>query len=235
MKIEIDKSESRGSADHEWLQTHYTFSFADYYNPRKMHFGALRVLNDDTIAPSQGFGMHPHKNMEVVSIPLKGRLRHGDSLQNSHAIAWGQIQIMSAGKGIYHSEHNDSSSEDLQLLQIWVIPEKTGTTPKYEDYDISDKLIENEITSFISPDTPPSLLQNAWFSWAILDKGTSRKYKLRGTGTGVYAFVVDGEIRIGDTVLSERDGAGITGTEEIEIVSSRKSLTLLIEVPLMAE
>lgn len=228
----IDKADSRGHANNGWLDTYYTFSFADYYNPHRMQFGALRVLNDDVIKPEEGFGTHPHKNMEVISLPLKGYLRHGDSLKNSHVITWGQVQVMSTGQGIYHSEHNDSKTEDLKLLQIWVIPEYVNTPPKYEDYDISDKLREDEITTFISPDGPISILQKAWFSWAILGKGVNRKYKLKGANTGVYVFVVEGDIRIGDAALSKRDGAGITDTTEIDIMSSDKSLVLLIEVAL---
>ena len=232
MKIIIDKAASRGHANHGWLKTYHTFSFADYYNPEKINFGALRVLNDDTVAPGEGFDTHPHRNMEVISIPLKGYLRHGDSLKNSHVITWGQVQVMSTGQGIYHSEYNDSKTEDLQFLQIWVMPEQVNTPPKYDDYDISDLLRENEITTFISPEGRISILQKAWFSWAILDKGISRKYKLKGENTGVYIFVVEGSVRIGDTPLERRDGAEIREASELELISSEKSLVLLIEVAL---
>lgn len=130
MNITIHRASSRGHANHGWLDTHHTFSFANYFNPERMQFGALRVLNDDKVLPEEGFGIHPHKNMEVVSIPLKGRLRHGDSLNNSHTITRGEIQVMSAGTGIQHSEFNDSLTEPLEFLQIWIIPDRINTPPQ---------------------------------------------------------------------------------------------------------
>ncbi len=136
MKVVIDKADSRGYANHGWLKTFHTFSFANYFNPERMHFGMLRVLNDDTVAPGEGFGMHPHKNMEVISIPLKGILRHGDSMENTRAITPGDIQVMSTGTGIFHSEFNDSDSQMLEFLQIWVFPREKDTKPHYENYDI---------------------------------------------------------------------------------------------------
>ena len=156
MKTVIDKANTRGYFNHGWLKTYHTFSFADYYNPRRIHFGALRVLNDDTVAPGEGFGMHPHKNMEVVSIPLQGYLRHGDSVQNESTIAPGEIQVMSTGTGIYHSEYNASKTEDAKFLQIWIIPNVEGTKPEYHNYDIRPLLKRNELATFISPYTGAS-------------------------------------------------------------------------------
>ena len=136
MKTIIDKAASRGYFDHGWLKTHHTFSFADYYNPKRVPFGALRVLNDDWVAPSNGFDTHPHKNMEVVSIPLRGQLRHGDSVENVQTIVPGEIQVMSTGRGIYHSEYNGSDEEPVEFLQIWIFPKKENTPPEYNNYDI---------------------------------------------------------------------------------------------------
>lgn len=226
----IDKASTRGYAYHGWLKTYHTFSFANYYNPDKMGFGALRVLNDDTVLPEEGFDTHPHRNMEVISIPLRGYLRHGDSLKNSHVITRGEIQLMSAGKGILHSEFNDSSTEDLEFLQIWVVPRELDIEPKYKDYDIKPLLKHNEISTFISPETEISILQDAWFSWAELDEGISRTYKLKGVDTGVYVFVIEGEIMIDGEVLERRDGVGITDVSEFEISASEDSIVLLMEV-----
>nr|WP_246789219.1 pirin family protein [Akkermansia glycaniphila] len=234
MNIIIDKADSRGHANHGWLNTSHTFSFADYYNPQRMHFGALRVLNDDTVIPRSGFDTHPHKNMEVVSIPLKGCLRHGDSLENSHIIEPGQIQVMSAGSGIYHSEYNASSDENLEFLQIWVIPDQTDTPPRYADYDIRPLLKHNEISTFIAPGTAIALRQQAWFSWAELDRGTTCTYRLKGKQTGVYIFVIEGSIAIDETeaLLDRRDGAGITDIDALTVTARKPSTILLIEVAL---
>lgn len=234
MNIIIDKADSRGHANHGWLNTSHTFSFADYYNPQRMHFGALRVLNDDTVIPRSGFDAHPHKNMEVVSIPLKGCLRHGDSLENSHIIEPGQIQVMSAGSGIYHSEYNASSDENLEFLQIWVIPDQTDTPPRYADYDIRPLVKHNEISTFIAPGTAIALRQQAWFSWAELDRGTTCTYRLKGKQTGVYIFVIEGSIAIDETeaLLDRRDGAGITDIDALTVTARKPSTILLIEVAL---
>ena len=152
MKMVVDKANSRGYANHGWLKTYHTFSFANYYNPKRVHFGMLRVLNDDTVAPSEGFDTHPHKNMEVISIPLNGYLRHGDSIQNSETITPGDIQVMSAGTGIFHSEFNDSAEQQLEFLQIWVFPREENTKPKYNNYDVRSLLKKNELSLILSPD-----------------------------------------------------------------------------------
>lgn len=234
MNILIDKADSRGHANHGWLDTRHTFSFADYYNPQRMHFGALRVLNDDTLIPRSGFDTHPHKNMEVVSIPLSGTLRHGDSLDNSHTIEPGQIQVMSAGSGIYHSEYNASPDQNLEFLQIWVIPDETNTPPQYADYDIRPLLQHNGISTFIAPGTGIALRQNAWFSWAGLDRGTTCTYRMKGNENGLYIFVIEGSIAIDETeaILDRRDGAGITDIDSLTITARQPSTVLLIEVAL---
>lgn len=233
MEIILDKASSRGYADHGWLKTHHTFSFANYYNPERIQFGALRVLNEDIVAPNEGFGTHPHKNMEVISIPLRGYLRHGDSLKNSHVISQGQVQVMSTGTGIYHSEFNDSKTQELEFIQLWILPNVLNTRPKYNDYDITEYIKHNEISTFISPDGPISIAQEATVSWAELDTGTRVEYKLTQGDMGVYVFVIDGEIRIDDITLSQRDGMGISDTGSFEIIASQDSNVLLIEVPMM--
>lgn len=230
MKTIIDRASSRGYANHGWLETYHTFSFAEYYNPKRMHFGALRVLNDDVVAPGRGFDTHPHKNMEVITIPLQGFLRHGDSLKSSEVITRGQIQLMSTGSGIYHSEYNDSHTDHVEFLQIWVIPQKNDTPPKYENHDIRPLIKHNQISTFLAPDTEISMLQDVWFSWAPLDKGLKKKYKFHAENTGVYVFVVEGRVKIGDATLGRRDGMGITETSEFTIEAHENCEVLLIEV-----
>ena len=232
MKTVIDKANTRGYFNHGWLKTYHTFSFADYYNPRRIHFGALRVLNDDTVAPGEGFGMHPHKNMEVVSIPLQGYLRHGDSVQNESTIAPGEIQVMSTGTGIYHSEYNASKTEDAKFLQIWIIPNVEGTKPEYHNYDIRPLLKRNELATFISPsgNTPAHLLQDAWFSMGTLDAGQSVTYRMHKPRTGVYIFIIEGEINIAGENLSRRDCIGIWDIESVTIEAKSEAQILAIEV-----
>lgn len=234
MKTVLDRADSRGYADHGWLKTYHTFSFANYYNPQRVHFGALRVLNDDRVAPGEGFGMHEHRNMEVVSIPLKGYLRYGDSLDHSEVITPGDIQVMSAGTGIYHSEFNDSKSEELEFLQIWVFPAEENTKPRYKSYDIRDVLKKNHLEYIIAPegDAPASILQQAWFSLGDVETGTVLDYKLHYGNMGVYLFVIDGEIRVDQRTLSKRDGMGLWETEKIEIETLKDSKLLAIEVPM---
>lgn len=235
MKSIIDKAESRGHANHGWLDTHHTFSFANYYNPRRMNFGALRVLNDDKVAPGTGFDTHPHENMEIVSIPLKGHLRHGDSESNQKVITVGEIQVMSAGTGILHSEKDHSQTEPVEFLQIWVIPKHKNNRPKYNDYDIRELLIPNQWALFISPDgdAPASIDQDAWFSMGDFDAGKIIDYTLHKDNTGIYLFVLEGEIAIGDAILSRRDGIGLYETKQIQIKVLKKAKLLLMEVPIL--
>lgn len=235
MKTILHKATTRGHADHGWLDTYHTFSFASYFNPERVHFGALRVLNDDKVAPSEGFGMHPHQNMEVISIPLKGYLRHGDSIENSSVITPGTIQVMSTGTGIYHSEYNDSATEPLEFLQIWVFPKKENTKPKYDNFDIRHAVKHNELSLIVSPDgnAPASILQDAWFSIGKLDKGVKKTYDMHREDTGVYVFVIEGQANVSGTVLSRRDGMGIYDTNSVAIEALEDSEILLIEVPMV--
>ena len=235
MKTILHKAATRGHADHGWLDTYHTFSFASYFNPERVHFGALRVLNDDKVAPSEGFGMHPHQNMEVISIPLKGYLRHGDSIENSSVITPGTIQVMSTGTGIYHSEYNDSATEPLEFLQIWVFPKKENTKPKYDNFDIRHAAKRNELSLIVSPEgnAPASILQDAWFSIGKLDKGVKKTYDMHREDTGVYVFVIEGQANVSGTVLSRRDGMGIYDTNSVAIETLEDSEILLIEVPMV--
>ena len=235
MKTILHKAATRGHADHGWLDTYHTFSFASYFNPERVHFGALRVLNDDKVAPSEGFGMHPHQNMEVISIPLKGYLRHGDSIENSSVITPGTIQVMSTGTGIYHSEYNDSATEPLEFLQILVFPKQENTKPKYDNFDIRHAVKRNELSLIVSPDgnAPASILQDAWFSIGKLDKGVKKTYDMHREDTGVYVFVIEGQANVSGTVLSRRDGMGIYDTNSVAIEALEDSEILLIEVPMV--
>ena len=235
MKFIVDKAETRGYFDHGWLKTFHTFSFADYYNPQRVHFGALRVLNDDTVAPGEGFGMHPHNNMEVVSIPLQGYLRHGDSVKNESTITPGEIQVMSTGTGMFHSEYNASMSEVLKFLQIWIVPKVKNTKPEYHNYDIRPLLKHNELCTFISPEggkAPAHLLQDAWFSMGSFDTEKTIEYKMHQEGNGVYIFVLEGEITVAEERLSKRDGIGVWDTKEFPIHILKGTQLLLIEVPM---
>lgn len=234
MKMVVDKANSRGYANHGWLKTYHTFSFANYYNPQKIHFGMLRVLNDDTVAPREGFDTHPHKNMEVISIPLKGYLRHGDSIDNSEVITPGDIQVMSAGTGILHSEFNGSTDLPLEFLQIWIFPREENTKPHYRSYDIRSTQKTNELAVMIAPDgSAPALIgQDAWLSMGELDAGIVKEYKLHKKDYGVYLFVIDGEVEVNNVLLSKRDGAGFWDTPSITIEVLKTSTVLLIEVPM---
>ena len=234
MNITIHRASSRGHANHGWLDTYHTFSFANYFNPERMQFGALRVLNDDKILPEEGFGTHPHKNMEVVSIPLKGRLRHGDSLNNSHTITRGEIQVMSAGTGIQHSEFNDSLTEPLEFLQIWVFPRIENTKPEYNNFDIRPLLKPNELSLIISPNgkTPASIKQDAWFSMGDFDTERTIEYCMHQEGNGAYLFVIEGEISVADEHLAKRDGIGIWDTKSFSIRATKGTKLLVMEVPM---
>ena len=234
MKKVIDRASSRGYFNHGLLKTHHTFSFANYYNPERIHFGALRVLNDDSVDPSMGFDTHPHKNMEVISIPLKGYLRHGDSVQNTKTITPGDIQVMSTGSGIYHSEYNDSKEKQLEFLQIWVFPRIENTKPEYNNFDIRPLLKPNELSLIISPNgkTPASIKQDAWFSMGDFDTERTIEYCMHQEGNGAYLFVIEGEISVADEHLAKRDGIGIWDTKSFSIRATKGTKLLVMEVPM---
>lgn len=234
MKTIIDRSNKRGHSLYEWLDSYHSFSFGNYYNPEKMGFGALRVLNDDIIAPETGFDTHPHKNMEIVTIPLKGELKHGDSKMNERIITPGDIQVMSAGTGIYHSESNPHDSVNAEILQIWILPHTRNTEPNYNDYNIRELLKPNELTTLVAPDgsAPGTLLQQAWFSMGTFDAGQNFSYSLHNKQNGIYVFVIEGEAQIENTTLNRRDAMGIYDVDQVKIASKKKSHLLVIEVPL---
>ena len=236
MKTIVHKANTRGFFDHGWLRTFHTFSFADYYDPQRVNFGALRVLNDDSVDPGMGFGMHPHRDMEVVSLPLHGTLEHQDSLGHRYQIKEGEIQVMSAGTGIRHSEYNASEQDTAEFLQIWVIPDEVGLKPRYENASLKDLLKPNEFSTIVSPYSgSPSgmwIHQKAWFSLGMLEYDVRRKYELKSGGSlGVYVFVIDGKIEAAGQTLERRDGMGVFDTDSFEVHAVTNSTVLLIEVP----
>lgn len=235
MKTIIHKSETRGHANHGWLNTHHTFSFANYYNPERVHFGALRVLNDDWIAGGEGFGKHPHDNMEIITIPLKGAVEHQDSMGNKGIINAGEIQVMSAGTGIFHSEYNPNKDKELELLQIWIFPNKRNVTPRYDQQSLVDLEKVNEFYQILSPspaDQGVWIHQQAWFNLGDLSAGWEGSYKLNNPESGVYVFVIEGEATVAGKELSRRDGMGVSETQEIQISVKSDSKILLMEVPM---
>jgi len=226
---------TRGKADLGWLKSYHSFSFGGYYNPDRMNFGALRVLNDDTVDGGKGFGEHPHDNMEIISIPLKGGLKHLDSMDNEAVISDGDIQVMSAGTGIFHQEHNDDQNEAVQFLQIWVYPNVLNVEPRYDQLTLNKADRHNKLQQVLSPNKDDAgvwIYQNAWFHLGDFDKGLDTKYQLKAKGNGVYVFVLSGSIEIGDQVLNTRDGFGIWNIDKFDIVALENAEFLLMEVPM---
>lgn len=235
MKTILHKSETRGHANHGWLDTYHTFSFAGYYDADRVHFGALRVLNDDTVAAGRGFGTHPHDNMEIVSIPLSGALRHNDSMGNEAVIRSGEVQVMSAGTGIYHSEYNHLKSEPAVFLQIWVFPNVKNVEPRYDQIAISDIATHNSFYQIVSPNAGEQgvwIHQQAWFHLGTFDKGTETEYSFKKSGNGLYVFVLEGDAEVGGQMLNRRDGMGILETDRVHFKASSDARILLMEVPL---
>jgi len=232
MKKVIHKADTRGVAEFGWLHSRHTFSFGHYFDPNRIQFGALRVLNDDIVEPGKGFGTHPHDNMEIVSIPLSGTLAHKDSTGNEKTIQTGEVQIMSAGTGLTHSEYNYSSTDQVNFLQIWVLPKERDIQPRYDQKFFDFK--ENGFTRVVSPSDENALWinQDAVFSVAKAKAGNSVSYKLTDPAHGVYAFVIDGKVAIAGETLNARDGLGISEVDQIEINPSEDSKVLLIEVPM---
>lgn len=232
----LHKANTRGHANHGWLESYHTFSFANYHNRERMNFGVLRVLNDDRVDSGMGFGKHPHDNMEIISIPLEGDLEHQDSMGNVAVIRKGDVQIMSAGTGIFHSESNKNKDQLTKFLQIWVYPNKKNVTPRYDQVtlDINDR--HNKLQQIISPNPEDEgvwIQQDAWFHLGKFDNGFSTSYQLKKEGNGIYAFILKGDFTIGDIVLNERDGLGIWDTNSIAITAnSVDAEILLMEVPM---
>jgi len=235
-KTILHKANTRGHADHGWLNAHHSFSFANYYDPTRVHFGALRVLNDDAIAPAQGFGRHPHDNMEIITIPLEGAIEHQDSMGHKEVIQSGDIQVMSAGTGIAHSEYNANKDKALKLLQIWVIPRAEDVTPRYGQATLRREDRINKLQEIVSPGPMAEgiwINQDAWFHLGSLQKGFQTEYKIKKEGDGVYAFVIDGNVTIDGVSLNKRDALGITDTGKLSITADSDAELLLIEVPMI--
>ena len=240
MKIQanmlIHRADTRGGADHGWLKARHTFSFANYYDPERMHFGVLRVLNDDRVAPSRGFGTHPHNNMEIITIPLTGALQHKDSMGNTAIIRKGEVQIMSAGTGIQHSEMNPNNDADVTLLQIWVLPKNQNIQPRYEQKLYESQARQNRFQTVVSPSDKSAVWinQDAYFHLADFDKGHTDTYRLtQPAQNGVYLFVISGQLQIAEQVLNPRDGMGIWNVSELEIKAQSKAEFLIMELPML--
>ncbi|QJD94689.1 pirin family protein [Mucilaginibacter robiniae] len=233
----LHKAGTRGHANHGWLDSYHTFSFANYYNPDRMHFGALRVLNDDTVSGGMGFGKHPHDNMEIISIPLEGNLEHQDSMGNTAVIKKGDIQAMSAGTGIYHSEKNQNHGEQVKFLQIWIYPNQKNVEPRYDQLTLNLEDRHNRLQQVLSPNQEDEgiwIYQNAWFHMGKIDKGFSTEYILKGdSNSGVYAFILKGDVTINNQQLNTRDGLGVWGVYKLDIIADSDAELLLMEVPMI--
>ncbi len=235
MKTVYHQADTRGFVDHGWLKSHHSFSFANYYNPERMNFGVLRVLNDDQVASGMGFGNHPHRDMEIISIPLEGDLEHKDSMGTTAVIRKGEIQVLSAGTGVQHSEYNKNKDEIVKFLQIWIIPNKMNVEPRYDQISIKEGEKLNDFQQILSPnknDEGVWIHQNAWFNLAKFKKGNSREYQLNQKGNGVYIFVLKGSAKVADQILETRDGFGIWETDAFTLEATEDSEILLMEVPM---
>lgn len=231
----IHKADTRGHANHGWLNSHHTFSFAHYYDPERMGFGLLRVLNDDVVAPGMGFGTHPHDNMEIVSIPLKGALAHQDSTGTKEVIQTNEVQIMSAGSGLTHSEFNASKTDPVNFLQIWVFPKERNIKPRYEQKAFMPEDRQNKLQTVIAPEKQDGSLwinQDAWFTLGSLKGDFAQDYTFHKKGNGLYAFVLEGEVEIDGEKLSKRDGMGISDADSVKVKASGDAELLLMEVPM---
>ena len=235
MKTTIIQADSRGNANHGWLNAYHSFSFANYYNPDREHFGVLRVLNDDTIAAGMGFGTHPHKNMEIITIPLEGDLAHKDSMGNAATIKTGDVQVMSAGSGIQHSEFNPNADLKTKLFQIWLFPNKKDVTPRYQQITLDASKQKNNFAQILSPNPEDEgvwIHQDAWFFLADFEANFSEKYSLKKSGNGVYLIVISGTLTVDAQVLNTRYAIGITDFDAVEINASTDPKFLLMEVPM---
>jgi redox-sensitive bicupin YhaK (pirin superfamily) len=237
MNLRLYPADQRGHAQHGWLESYHSFSFASYYNPKCMHFGALRVLNDDWVAPGMGFGTHPHDNMEIISIPLSGDLEHRDSMGNRSVIKEGEIQVMSAGTGITHSEYNPNADREVRFLQIWLFPRTKNVTPRYDQKPIADLLRPNELSVVLSPHTEGPgvwIHQDAWFSIGEFDHATPLTYHSKKPGNGAYLFVLEGSIEVEGQRLGRRDAIGVWNYEQLALSTSPGARLLLMDVPMQA-
>jgi redox-sensitive bicupin YhaK (pirin superfamily) len=232
----LHKAETRGYANHGWLKSAHTFSFANYYNPERIHFGVLRVFNDDYVDPGMGFGMHPHENMEIISIPLFGELEHKDSMGNVSTIKKNDIQVMSAGTGINHSEYNPNQHKQVEFLQIWIIPNKKNVTPRYDQISLKPEDRINKLQQILSPnknDEGVWIHQDAWFHLGNFEENHNQTYTIKKNDNGLYLFILEGKIEIDNIILSKRDGLGIRYCKKINFKSLEKNTEILVmEVPI---
>jgi redox-sensitive bicupin YhaK (pirin superfamily) len=231
----IHNSETRGQANHGWLKAKHSFSFANWYNPERINFGALRVLNDDVVSPGMGFGTHPHENMEIITIPLKGSLRHQDSMGFSEVIHAGEVQVMSAGTGIYHSEYNASDVDEINLFQIWIFPNKENVEPRYDQIDYSWEDCQNRFLQLVSPNSDDKgtwIYQDAWIHIAEISESEKIPYQLKNPNNGVYFMNIEGTVDVLHHELDNRDAIGIWNESKIEISAKTNSKILAIEVPM---
>ena len=235
MDIKIYSADSRGYANHGWLETYHSFSFAGWYDPGRIHFGAIRVLNDDVVAGGRGFARHHHDNMEIISIPLEGSLVHEDSMGNKHVIRANDIQVMSAGTGIFHSEKNGSSSDPVKFLQIWILPNERDIIPRYHQISLGPDQRKGQWQLVVSPKHGGQgawVNQDVWFFLGEFEKGESTSYRLQSAENGVYLIVLEGEIAVDNAILKRRDAAAITKVDELKIRIRDDSFVLLIETTL---
>ncbi|MCL9804777.1 pirin family protein [Flavobacterium amniphilum] len=233
--IVVHKANTRGNANHGWLQSFHTFSFANYFNPERMNFGVLRVLNDDTVSGGMGFGKHPHQDMEIISIPLEGDLEHQDSMGNKTVIKNGDIQVMSAGTGVQHSEYNKNADEAVKFLQIWVIPNKRGVAPRYDQITLNEEDRHNTLQQILSPNADDAgvwIHQDAWFHLGKFDKDFATEYQFKKEGNGLYVFVLNGDVTVNGQALNKRDGFGIWDIDTVTIKADSNAEVLLMEVPM---
>ena len=236
MKTVFHSEASRGHANHGWLNAKHSFSFASWQHPERIHFGALRVLNDDIVAPSMGFGKHPHDNMEIITIPLKGALKHQDSMGNSSVIEAGEVQVMSAGTGVQHSEVNAKHDEAINLFQIWIFPNQQNVAPRYDQIRYNDESMRNNFLQVVSPnpdDAGTWIHQDAWIHLSQLEEGKSLNYELKQKGNGVYILNIEGTFEIANQLLEKRDAIGVWETTSIDIKANKSGRLLLIEVPMI--
>lgn len=235
MNTLLHKSNTRGHANHGWLNSYHSFSFANYYDPSRMNFGALRVLNDDVVDGGKGFGRHPHENMEIISIPLSGDLEHKDSTGTAAVIKQNDVQIMSAGTGIFHSEYNKNADKKVNFLQIWVFPKEENIQPRYEQKTFNPEDRVNKLQEVVSAKKGSEgvwINQDAWFHLGTLKKDFTTDYNIKQKGNGVYTFVIDGEVTVNGQLLNKRDGFGVWDTDKISVIANSDTELLLIEVPM---
>lgn len=237
MKKVVHRKDSRGSADHGWLKVNHSFSFANYFNPLRMGFGVLRVLNDDTVAPQMGFGMHPHSDMEIITIPLLGRLKHRDNLGNETVISAGEVQVMSAGKGVVHSEINPDPEQAVNLFQIWILPQTQNVEPRYDQKRFDALQKKNTLTTVVTPESQTQedalwIHQQAFVSLGNYEENHKVEYTLQNPGNGFYLMVIEGSLAIAQETLNTRDAIGISGVNKIELSTQTDTSFLLLEIPM---